>query len=484
MRKGQRLDLRSRVGAMTQKFPFFHRFMVFLYHIAVLEIWPRIRRLSRPHKVQADLGSFLSLQAIRTLKFDLSSPTDARDLISLLKKENLSFYEGGWTIYLPPSNHLSELIPGLQDYPEQSGVKILKHLEPPLSAHYTPDFLRPTPGAKAVRSRTPRPQELLRVAGALANEGLGPLVYDLVELHIGSTVCTAFIIEHVSSEGTVSSEDYKIFTEKLDVMLEKGCLDVAHGDYRLSNDFKEPDCNGNLLKGANNRCFYVDFQSFIFADEVRGLKSWAQENSEGILFGPRRLGKTKDYLYQMVPGLGDAKRETLVRWEIIDALLDDGGVKLSNRVVFDIGCNSGLMSYYGLSRGSRWAYGWDRPAIATASQVLLRLLGASRWNVFGTEINSSTDFQQFISENSCKDFDGVLFYFAISNHIGFPAGVAQLPWKYCIYEGHSGQGIKASIDKIKHSGWEKGENIEILATKSVIDGDSPVRSLILFSRFS
>ncbi len=480
----QRIPFRTRLGKVTKQIPFLHRFMVMGYHLAILELWPRLQRAFSPDKrtpaPSGELNSFLSLQAIRSLKLNIKTPDNDRELIENLRNSNIPLCEGGWTVYLPPSMALTEAMPDLEAYPAGSGVKILRQLKPPQQASYTPNDLRPTPGAAAVRSRTPKPEELLRVAGHIAEANLGPIAHDLVELIIGETHCTAFITEHVDPCDTVSEVEYKEFVSSLDELIQQGALEVTHGDYRLSKDFRAPDCNGNLLKGRDGRCLYVDFQSFRFRDEAVGFQSWSKRNSSNLLFGPRRLGKESDYLYQMVPGMGEAKRETTVRWEALDILMQQGGINFENRCTFDIGCNSGLMSYYALSRGAKWAFGWDQPSVAEASQTLLRVLGGSRWQVFGTAISENTNFVSSLPEKIAEDRQGILLYLAISNHIGFPPGVCDLPWQYCIYEGHSNQNIDTSVEKIKKSGWM--HDFKILATGLIRDGDSPERSLILLKR--
>ncbi|MDH5299564.1 MAG: hypothetical protein OEV91_11140, partial [Desulfobulbaceae bacterium] len=319
------VSFRSRLGKITKQAPVVHRFLVSLYHVAILEIWPRLRRIAQLGRGKSsaprELTSFLSLQATRVLHLALPTPAKNSDLIAALRQANIPFAEGGWTIYLPPSTKLAQKMPGLAKYPVGSGVKILRHLLPPGAASYTPNHLRPIPGAAHVRGRTPTPQELLRIAGKLAGDGIGPFVHDLVELIIGETRATAFIMEHVFSDSKISETEHAAFIAKLDAILAQGVIGIAHGDYRFSTDFRAPDCNGNLLKGRDGRTLYVDFQSFNYRDEKAAFLMWAQHQAPNVLFGPRRMGKNAEYLYQMVPGVGDAKRETMVRWELLDALL-------------------------------------------------------------------------------------------------------------------------------------------------------------------
>jgi len=482
----QKSTFRSYLGKITKKIPIVHRLFVSIYHLAILEVWPRLMRISglskRSKALSRDLNEFLSLQSVQVLSLNISPPKSDKELVKLLAAADIPFCEGGWTIYLPPSDELSKVLPDILSYPANAGVKILRDIKPPQEASYTPNSLRPTPGAAHVRARTPDPKTLLRIAGYLSNEDIGPVVYDMVELEIGGVSCTAYICEHIESSGPITSDEYDAFIERLGTVLALGVIGIAHGDYRVSTDFAAPDCNGNLLKSNDGRMSYVDFQSFTFVDEKKAFQEWTKQSGSNILFGPRRLGKASNYLYQMIPGIGEAKRETITRWKFIDELLSDAHLELDGRITFDIGCNSGLMSYYALSKGAKWAYGWDQSNIANASQELLRQLGASRWTTFGGAITEETNFLDSLPKEQLQENsgDGVLLYLAISGHIGFPGAVADLPWEYCIYEGHSNQDIELSIDKIKSS-WSENE-LKIHAKGKIKDDDSPARPFVIFSR--
>jgi hypothetical protein len=476
--------LTSVVGKITKKAPSFHRLLVGVYHIFVFEIWPRLsshRSLKGKEGIlEEGLQGFLSLQSVRSLKINLSTIETDSDLIRSLDDANVPFAEGGWTIYLPPSKALFEIFPELNDYPQPSGVKILRHIAPPQEAVYTSNSLRPAAGASAVRSKTPSPKELLRIAGMMYNYGIGPKVHDLVEIEFGHASATAFIIEHVQNPKAVTSADHRLFMQKVNGLVSSGIAAIHHGDTIFSKDFKAPDCNGNLMKSEDNRLLYVDFQSFRYRNERKAFDDWANRYGQEILFGPKRMGRDKDYFYQMVPGVGDAKRGTLTRWNNIENLLEKTRIDFTNRFIFDIGCNTGLMSYFALCNGAKWAFGWDKPIVAEAAEKLLYLLGATRWNAFGVDLNKNIDFSACLPVNNPIDKDGVLLYLAISKHIGFPSKIADLPWKYCVYEGHSQQDLTYSKKLIISSNW--GGSIRILGETLIKDNDNPARSLVVFCR--
>ena len=474
--------MQKRLGNLTRNMPLIHRFLVFIYHILILELIPLLRRQHAPTETDEDFESFLSLQSVGRLSCSLSCQGNWDALLDALNRENIPYVSGGWTIYFPPSKGLALAFPEMKNYPQGSGVKLLKHLASPEEAVYTLNALKPAPGAAALRRRTPKAVELLRIAGALYNAGLGPKVHDLVAIDHPRFQATAFIVEHMDGP-LANSTQRQNFLSRLDEVLDQNVLGVAHGDYRMSKDFSPPDCNGNLRCGPDDSGLYVDFQSFVFRNEKLGFETWAEQHADTVLFGPRRWGRGQGYLYQMIPGLGAAKRETRKRWEVMDQLFNSGGVGLKGRPVMDIGCNSGLMCYYALARGASWAYGWDRPAVADSSRQLLNLLGASRATITGTSIDGDTNFTDCMQAGGAIGphlCNGVLFFLAVSNHIGFPSGVSDLPWQYCVYEGHSNQDVEESLSKIRSSGWT--ESLIVLATTLISDGDSPERVLILFGR--
>ena len=477
--------LYSAVGNITKKVPTLHRFLVSLYHFFVFEIWPRLlshgRRKGKKGFSDDGLQEFLSLQSIRSFEIKLPAVGTDADLIRNLHSHKVPYVEGGWTIYLPPSEALYTIFPQLSEYPPQSGVKILRHIASPSKASYTPNALRPIAGASSVRSKTPSPKELLRIAGMMHNYGIGPKVHDLVEITMGNACGTAFITEHVQNPKGLSMGEHQAFIHKVNGLVRSGIAAVHHGDTKFSKDFKAPDCNGNLMKTEDNRLLYVDFQSFRYQDEKNVFEDWANQYAKESLFGPARMGnKDTSFLYQMIPGIGDAKRQTLARWHNIENLLNIAKIDLSERLVFDIGCNTRLMSYFALCKGAKWAYGWDNPAVAEASEKLLCLLGATRWSVSGVDLNKNIDFEASLPVNIHTDRDGILLYLAISKHIGFPPKIADLPWKYCIYEGHSHQDLKYSKKMIRSSNW--CNDIRILGETIIKDNDNPARSLIVFCR--
>lgn len=95
-------------------------------------------------------------------------------------------------------------------------------------------------------------------------------------------------------------------------------------------------------------------------------------------------------------------------------------------------------------------------------------------------IAPQTDFASAVPERFMGRHDGVLFYLAVSNHIGFPDGIARLPWQYVIYEGHVGQSVASETARVRSVPWLK--DAEVLATQFLSDGDTSKRPVILMRR--
>lgn len=477
------LKTRRRLGPVTKKFPTLHRALVGIYHVTILEVIPRLSSLFKARPVQGNsvesLERFIGQQKTLTVDVNLPVPNTVDQLKSFFLDAGCEIREGGWTIYIPPSDSLRRLIPQLGWWPNDAGLKILKDFQSPDNAVYTPNHLRPTPGAAPVRARTPLPRALLRVSAYLYRRGLSPKVYDLVALSFASKTLTAFVCAHVTGRSAQISEHAQ-FIDRLKSVLEEGAIEPTHGQYKFSSDFAQPDCNGNLIHDVKTgEPLYIDFQSFRIRDEVMLFSNWVRENAKTVGFGGVRMGRSADeYLYQTIPGLGDAKRGTSDRWHHIDEVLNHSDVSLNQRVVFDVGCNSGLMSYYALARGAKWCFGWDKPDTAKAAADLVPMLGATRFTAIGENIGEDTNFADAIPAAFRETSGGILFLFSICHHIGFPPGLAALPWEICVFEGSAGD----TVDSVKRF-FEKAVNkISVLATAQFRDGDSPPRPLVVVTR--
>jgi hypothetical protein len=473
--------LRKFFSRVTSGSPRIRSLLIFLYHTYLFEIRARIGRKKIGLNAERGIVDFREFAGKQKVQKLFGRPKDV-DSIEQLKKwldaTNVAYVEGGWTIYVQQPEKLLSSCNSLV-YPKNFGLKILKDFKGTEHAKYTPNESKPTPGASGVRSRTPNLTELLRIGSVSHSYGIGPRIFDLIDIEFGGACCSAFVVENIRTNcSQISLDEYESFLETIDETLERGVIKLAHGDRKHSSDFKPYDCNGNLIKSDTGELYYVDFQSFVFENELLYLTEWMDRFSDDVLFGPARFGK-KTYSYQLVPGVGEGKRSTLERFSVLDVLFRDAGVEISGKLTFDIGCNTGLMSYYGLTRGAKWAFGWDRSMVITAANDLMAVLGATRWTGFAKNITEDTNFTSDLADLNHTATDAVLFYLAVSDHIGFPRGLKDLPWTYLVYEGHNNQTLEESILKIHGSTWGV---LEVQSSTLIEDGDSLQRPLILLKR--
>lgn len=332
-----------------------------------------------------------------------------------------------------------------------------------------------------MRARTPSPQALLRVANYLYTNDLGVRVWDLIELACEGRGLTAYVVEHLSGPAP-SHANHAAFLRRLTDLCQSGPLETPHGKFERAADFAAPNCNGNLLVDQRSgAALYVDFQGFQLIDERKILLSRAEHARSWSHFGGTRLRRgNRPYLYQALPGLVPGKRDTASRWQLFHEILAKSEIDLEGRVVFDVGCNMGLMLYGALSEGALWACGWDMPDVVKEARGLLFSLGATRFTLTPGVITDQTDFAAGLPPHLTGSTEGVLFYLAVYRHIGFPEGLARLPWRYMVFEGHGDEDLEnvlAYVNRIPCL-----EPVEVLSSRMVADGDSPPRPLLLVRR--
>jgi hypothetical protein len=395
-----------------------------------------------------------------------------------LERLGIPFNEGGWTFYLPPSAERDQAFAWMaQSFPGVNGLKILKDFHRPEDANYTPHEANPAPGAALLRKMTPSPIALVRVANALGAADLGSVVRDIVCLEASNQFATAYVVEHLDG-GTPTAQHHADFLGRLQRVLDQGDLVTAIPSIKNALDFSAPDCNGNLALDAKGVPRFVDFQAFAFANERAAIAGVADRESEVTHFGASRLHRPGKYLYQGIPGLSPGKRDVPLRWVTYGRMLDQAGVDLAGHVAVDVGCNAGLMLYEALAAGAQWGVGWDMPDVAAAAQRLLASFGVTRATIIGGEISDTTDFAGGIPPH-LGDAPCILFHLAVSDHIGFPPTLAEVPWTTMVYEGHADQDIQHARDELSAVDWL---DAQVIQSSMVGDGDSPARPVLLLKR--
>jgi hypothetical protein len=394
----------------------------------------------------------------------------------------LPFFEGGDAIYLPPATwRATPLAPVLPSYPINAGLKIAKQAGDADAAYVM------ARAGRAVAQRLTFSHRLQTLTfNYLHLQDVAPRLYDLIEISDGSNVTwTAYVVEHIAA-GPLQDGDCEAMVEKLRSLERDGPLKLVSAAGWGGIDFEAPECNGNLIRAAGGDTRYVDVHNFILDDYDAHLRSLADGVTESSHFGGHSRflgGKAGSFLYQEIPGLDrPAKRSPRMRLQAWDPLLERAGISIEGTVVFDIGCNLGLMGAEHLRRGARWLHGWDQPEVVAAARKVLLSIGCTRFSFTGTALGAQTDLKANLPEHlKSVGHDGaILSYLAIRGHVGWLPGLAGLPWRYMLYEGHQEDGeLETYIAELNAS-----IPARLLTTDRVSDGVSAPRDIALIERIS
>lgn len=470
----------------VRPYPTLYIFLIRIYSI-LLEIKFFFHALFRGKlfriRSRNKFSSFISKQEILTYPFTENHFNTTDDFRLWLEKNNLQYTDGGWTFYIPPQKGLYKYFHFLtENYPPNAGIKLLKDFRHPDKARYTNHKQNPAPGASLKRLLTPSPLSLLKVANYLYANELGVRVYDLIALKCKDQFLTCYVVQNVEDQH-ITQNEYQSFINRLKAILAKKEITTIHESIDIMWDFIPPNCSNNLIKDTNGKPLYVDFQGFLLCNEDKVLASIVDEMKDKVHFGGVRFYRGgKKYLYQAIPGLSVGKRDTETRWRHFLEMMEECECSLRNRVIYDIGCNTGLMLYNALSVGALWGIGWDFPEVTESAEKVLLALGATRFDLFGGRVTEDTDFLSRVPGRFKGRKNGALFFLAVSDHIGFPAGLSELPWEYMFYEGHANQDYSVSLKRLQHLPWLN--KTEILTHRTFSDGDTPKRVVILLRRQS
>lgn len=415
----------------------------------------------------------------RTLVFDVPlRAADGEALRAELVSRGLAVLEGRHTLYLPPQPGLSAVLgPVAELFGPGCGIKLLKRFAAPHAARWLheTDAL----GEAALLGGIHR-QAL--AAASLHAMGLGPRCFDVVHLRAGASSITAMIVEHIAGRVPTPAEHARLLDE-LDVLRSRGLLTLANPSGYACGDFAAPDCNGNLLVAAGGSLRYVDPQVLLF-DVPAVIDAVVARHRDVLHFGDR-LGVVaggERFLYQALPGRREpGRRDPDDRFARLAPWLAEHGAGLEDRVVFDVCCNAGLMMAGALHRGARWAVGWDLPPVAAAARELLPLLGAGRSTVIGRKLDAPAslvdDLPPPLREHAR---DGVCLFLAAWHHVGFPAGVGELPWGWLVYEGKEHE--DAETTRANVATMEARWQCRAVASRVLADGLCGPRPVVLLGR--
>jgi hypothetical protein len=415
--------------------------------------------------------AYQSRQTVLRLKAELGGFDNVAGLRARFVALGLEPIESEWSFYLPAGRALEKALPLVRRvYGANVGVKVLKDMQPPEDAIYAASEI--TPDGRSSRL-APSPTALLRVAGLMHAAGLGPRVHDLVHLRAGDRDLSAYVVDHLPWAAAEPAA-YRAFMARLRPVMRGGLLDTLSGNMDTDADFRAPDCNGNLrLDPGVGEPLYVDFHAFTIPDELRLATTFARD-------ALAHAGGDRKRLYQSIPGVIGGRRDTEARAAAIFALFRKANLKLDNRLVFDIGCNTGLMMAEMLAGGALWAHGWDHDVVAQSARRILAALGASRFSVHGESLHHDSDIVGALPPHHRLEADGVLLFLDVEMEVGYPPGITYLPWRFVVFEGAPGTEVGAAWRRLQQSGWMNEGSV--LAHALHADDDGEPRPLILARR--
>ncbi len=399
-----------------------------------------------------------------------------------LRAAGIRYCEGSHVLYIPPQDGLDQRFGDfVRAYPADAGFKVLKNHGKPAEARYVRE-LKMTSMTRSVLVGTAN--DLVPVASALNDMGIGPRLYDVTHISVGGANMTAFVVQHIDGKSPLP-DDCSEFMEVLRTLEDEQRLAFAVPNWQCREDFRCPDCNGNLLRSVSDGgLYYVDFQNFLIPNEAERLKRLTERARETAHCGTEVRVLGGRYLHQQIPGHHTiGKRDTSVRWERMKALLHEANVVLKNRLVLDVGCNTGLMMAQALNEGAHWGVGWDLPPITKLGAELLSILSYTRAWFVGAELHKAYSLEADIPQHLVPYLnESIVFYLSMRRHIGFIEGLRKLPWRYMIYEGHhyeTGQHLEDVLSEL-----QSFVPCTVVARTDVRDGASDPRPLLLLVRSS
>jgi hypothetical protein len=420
----------------------------------------------------------LPVQSPRTIK--ISEVGNNNGLVKHLSDSGVSFSEGSHAIYLSPAAlKLTPFKAVANDYPADAGLKIMKNVGGVDESGYLVGRAKGDSGIQLGMVHTHR--HLSLVANLLHAKGVGPRLYDLINLQVGDQIRTAYVIQDVGSTmPTVAQCEAGI--QKLRDLDEQGIIKVILPEGFADPEFECPSCCNNVLVDSEGRFKYIDFQNFLLGDYETFLTDLALAAAEQTHFGDTSALRGGRYLYQTVPGLKlPAKRDVANRMRTLSALLAEARVSVADKLVLDVGCNIGMMMSQYLKLGAKWCHGWDRAATTVYTEQLLLALGCTRFSTTGTDITRSRALVNDLPAHAAASLDGcAISYLAVRGHLDWLDCIGEIPWSFMIYEGHEGEtaeDFKAYLAELSNL-----TNFKLGPTSTYIDGDSEERMVAILLR--
>jgi hypothetical protein len=402
------------------------------------------------------------------------------DLLRYVASIGAPSSQGAHTVYLPPSFvRQSSFRMLLERYPPDAGLKIVKSPGGVDTSSYYHDSLKKI---SVLHKRLIHDhRHLSLVANLLFSKGVGPRLYDLVELQFGAHVCTAYVVRHV--DGRVPSRtECEAGVKNIRDLEKRGLIKATIPDGFDDEEFECPSCANNAFMDQNGRFNYVDFQNFLLTGYESFLRSTAARAREASHFGDRAILRGGRYLYQSVPGVNlPAKRDIAVRARVIRRLMETAGVSVKDRLVLDVGCNIGMMMAEYLRLQAKWGHGWDREQIIPHTERLLLALGCTRFSTSSGEITQSRRIEEDIPDFLSSALNGcAISYLSVHAYFGWMDSLAHIPWAFLIYEGHQRETREDFDNYMKQL--KDVVDFRLGAIETYRDGDSDERILAILVR--
>jgi hypothetical protein len=424
----------------------------------------------------------LPIQSPRTVVVSGINLPPNGSLIEYLRSAGIDYREGSHAIYLPPQSvKLTAFKSLIESYPSDAGLKIVKHQGGVDESDYV---LAATKGdSKIQQGMVHGHRHLLLVANLLYAAGIGPRLYDLMNLNSSEQVWTAYVVQDVGNR-IPTPDQCEAGIQKLRELDAEGVIRVILPDGFDDEEFECPTCCNNVVVDSEGQFKYIDFQNFLLGDYEKFLTNLAVAAAEQTHFGDTTMLRGGRYLYQSVPGVNlPAKRNVANRMKTLNRLLKEAGVSVKERVVLDVGCNIGMMMGEYLNLGAKWCHGWDRASTTPHTERMLLALGCTRFSTTGADITSSKSLRDDLPKHVAALLEGcVVSYLAIRGHLNWLEDLKQIPWSFMIYEGHEGETFEEFESHLEEL--RRLTNFELGPTSTYVDGDSEERTVAILIRRS
>ncbi|HEV7744022.1 MAG TPA: hypothetical protein VGO56_03400 [Pyrinomonadaceae bacterium] len=406
--------------------------------------------------------------------------TTQESLLDHLREMGAAYGEGSHAIYLPPSSlKLTAFASLAADYPPDAGLKIMKN---PGGVDESSYLLGRAKGDSSIQlGMVHSHRHLSLVANLLHARGVGPRLYDLINLQCGDQTRTAYVVQDIGAN-LPSLAQCEAGIQKLRDLDAEGVIKVILPAGFADPEFDCPTCCGNALVDRDGQFKYVDFQNFLLGDYEEFLTNLATAAAEQTHFGDTNAVRGGRYLYQSVPGVKlPGKRDVASRMKTLTRLLHEARVSVAERLVLDVGCNIGMMMSQYLKLGAKWCHGWDRATTTPHTEQMLLALGCTRFSTTGTDITKSRVLADDLPAHAAASLDGcVISYLAVRGHLDWLDSLKQIPWRFMVYEGHEGETAKdfeGYLAELKTL-----TNFELGPTSTYVDGDSEERTVAILLR--